>query len=173
MSRSPAAWALHSPRRFVAVLIASVAALVAMTSVGMHRSGSGADGPTDRTASVAAEQSVSASSPAPLAPPDEEDETIGPAARRTVQQFLSHYLTPTTREGLEQLRPLCTPDLWTGLKVAEPANMPVGPVRQIEKVADGAFTATFTITLPQTSLRVEVVTAPEGLRIASVEPEAP
>jgi hypothetical protein len=173
MSRNPLAWALHSPARFVAVLVVSIAAIVALTSITFRGNGSGPHGGSDRAPSMAKQHVAASSSAASPAPPDEEDESIGPAARRTVEKFLGHYLAPTTRHDLARLRPLCTAELWTGLKVADPGNMPAGPARRIEKIADGAFTATFTVTLPRTSLRFDVVTAPDGLRIASVEPETP
>lgn len=173
MSRSPLAWALHSPARFVAVLVAGVAALVVLISISFRSSGSGPDGGNERARPEADRHVAAISPPASLAPSDGEDESIGPAARHTVEKFLRHYLAPTSRHDLAQLQPLCTANLWAGLKVADPTSMPAGPPRQIGKAADGAFTASFTVTLPHASLRVEVVTTPDGLRIASVEPETP
>lgn len=174
MSPSPIAWALDSPRRFIAVVTGSIALLVAITVLGARVSGQGSEQPPEPQPSVADAHTLpTASTPNTHEDPDEEGESIARPARRTVDQFLHHYLAPTSRRELDKLRALSTPHLWTGLKVADPKNMPRGPMRRVEKAADGAFAASFTVRVPSGLLNIEVVSNPEGLRVASVEPEAP
>lgn len=173
MSPSPAAWALHSPRRFTLVLLGGITVLIVITTLGL-RSGDPAHETAQTQAAHAADTAVA--SPSPDISPDHADhekESIGPAGRRVVQRFLRHYLAPTSRVELKKLRALCTPELWNGLKVADPSNMPRGPVRKIDKDTDGAFTATFLVTLHHSSLTVDVVAAPGGLRVSTVEPVTP
>jgi hypothetical protein len=173
MSPSPLAWALHSPRRFTAVLAAALALLVAIASIGLWRTSPGPERGQEQPRPVAEKQAGAPASPTAIDHSDEEDETIGPAAQRTVERFLRGYLAPTSSQEIEQLRSLCTDELWAGLKVADPSNMPRGPVKRLEKAADGAFTATFAVDLARSSLTVDVFVEPDGLRIASVEPEKP
>lgn len=171
MSPSPLAWALHSPLRFVAVLGAGVLLLVVVAWVGLGSASSREDHRASGERPLAEEPAVPTTTSSAMDHSDDEGEPIGPAAQRTVERFLRRYLAPTSRGEIEQLRPLCTPDLWAGLKIADPAKMPRGPVRRVDKVADGAFSASFSVDLPSTSLLVDVVVAPGGLRVSSVEPE--
>lgn len=174
MSPSPLAWVLHSPARFIAVVTGGIALLVAITVLGARGSSQESEQPREPQPSVAdADTLPTASIPTTSEHPDEEGESIARPARRTVDQFLLHYLAPTSRRDLDKLRALSTPHLWTGLKVADPKNMPRGPVKRIEKLADGAFAASFTVKLPRGSLTIEVVSDPDGPRVASVEPETP
>lgn len=172
MSPSPLAWALYSPARFVAVLVAGAVLLVALIGLGLRDAG-GSTGSTS-------ERPRTAETPAAAAPTIDADahhdghgHALGPAARRTVEKFLQRYLAPTSSRELARLQPLCTTDLWAGLKVADPSRMPAGPVKKIEKLADGAFTASFRVDTRSSSLTVEVVSSPGGPRVASVEPERP
>lgn len=172
MSPSPLAWAFHSPARFIAVILAALALLVAAFWLGLR----GGDGGVERHAGQhrpVAETGIRASSPGAEPHTDEHGESFGPAARRTVDQFLTHYLAPTNHEELAQLQALSTTELWSGLQVADPSNMPAGPVKRIEETSGGAFSAAFTVELPGSSLTVDVVASPEGPRVASVEPETP
>lgn len=174
MSPSPLAWVLHSPRRLTAVLAVGIALVVALTMWGGGQgSGSDIERHVDQQDPVVEAQAVPSSSAGAAEHGDGEAKSIGPAARVVVEQFLELYLAPTSRDQLEQLGSLCTSHLWAGLAVADPANMPDGPVQEIEMNADGAFTAAFAVKLPEDSLSVEVVLEPGGLRVASVEPETP
>lgn len=173
MSPSPLAWVLHSPGRFAAVLAGCLGLLVACAALGLRDAGAGPELPSEQQRAAAQTQAAPTASPETREHADEEGESIGPSARRTVNRFLEHYLAPTSRQELDQLRPLCTPELWAGLNVADPSNMPPGPVQRIVRVADGAFAASFIVSLPHGSVAVDVVAAPDGLRVASVEPEKP
>jgi hypothetical protein len=173
MSPSPLAWALHSPGRFLAVLAGCVALLVALATIGLWGGSSGSERRAAEQRPVAETHAARVTESDPTDHSDQENESIGPAARRTVERFLKGYLAPTSRQELELLRPLCTSDLWAGLRVSDPSNMPRGPVKRIEKIADGAFTARFTADLSRSSLVVDVVLEPDGVRVASVEPEKP
>jgi hypothetical protein len=173
MSPSPLAWSLHSPARFIAVLAGCLTLLIGLVALGLRGTESGPERNSEEQRSVAQTHATPSATVTTTEHADDEGESIGAAARRTVERFLKHYLAPTLRQELDQLRPLCTPELWTGLKVADPAKMPRGPIETVEKIADGAFTATFSVSLPDGALAVDVVAAPDGLRVASVEPEMP
>jgi hypothetical protein len=172
MSPRPVAWLLYSPVRLISVVVAAVLVLAAIAVLGLRDStpastghntqASTPEGPP-RSTGVAISSGHS----------DDEGKAIGRAARRTVARFLDSYLAPTSRRELDRLRPMATPDLWNGLKIADPRNMPRGPMQKMEKEADGAFTANFVVTLPRDQLAIAVVAGPDGLLISSVEPVTP
>jgi hypothetical protein len=155
------------------VLAGCLGLLVAIAALGLRDAGARPERSHEQQRPAAQAHAAPTASPHTTEHADEEGESIGPAARRTVERFLEHYLAPTSREELDQLRPLSTPELWAGLNVSDPSNMPPRPIQRIVKVADGAFTASFTVSLLNGSLAVDVVAAPDGLRVASVEPEQP
>jgi hypothetical protein len=173
MSHNPLIWLLHSPARFVAGLIALglvAAGLLLATAIGTpwatsHGTGEAQRGPV-----------ADAVLPAPSATTVEEDpvhgdRTLGPTARRVLDRFFDAYLAPTTPTGLRRLQPLATEELWRGLKVANPHNLPRGPVRKVEVDAASPFSTIFAVELPDVRLLVDVVREPAGIRVASVEPE--
>lgn len=173
MSPSPVAWALYSPVRFIAVMVTAAVLLVVIALLGMRDATPAPTGQSPQQHVTPDVQPRSTVVPTSSGHPDDEGEAIGPAARRTVGRFLDSYLAPTSRRELDQLRPLATPDLWNGLKVADPRNMPRGPIKKVQKEADGAFVASFVVTLPRDQLAVAVVAGPDGLLVSAVEPVTP
>lgn len=169
MSPSPIAWLLYSPVRFISVVVAAVLVLAAIAVLGLRDATPASSGHNTPQASTPEGPPRSTGVAISSGHSDDEGKAIGRAARRTVARFLDSYLAPTSRRELDRLRPMATPDLWNGLKVADPRNMPRGPVENVEKEADGAFTATFVVTLPRDQLAVAVVAGPDGLLVSSVE----
>lgn len=172
MSPSLAAWMLHSPRRFTVIVVAAVTT-IALAGWLVAR---GASSPADvqRSASTAA-HSAGGPDSTPITEPSgaHEERVLGPDGRRTLERFLAGYLAPTTREKLTRLRPLTTAQLWAGLAVADPKNMPGGPVKATRVESEGAYSSAYVVQLRDASIKVDVVAGPDGPRVASVEPVQP
>lgn len=175
MSRSPIVWLLHSPARFAAgigAVLLAVAGLLLAAAVGTPWTGS--HGERDQPAAGMPEVVL----PAPTATTSESDhvhgkQELGPQARAVLDRFLDSYVAPTTPHALRRLKPLTTGALWRGLKNADHRNLPRGPVKKVEIEAASPFSTIFAVTLPRARLLVDVVRDPGGIRVASVEPEAP
>lgn len=173
MSRNPLLWLLHSPVRLVAGLVAVglvVAGLLIATAIG-------APWATPEGASdVSRSPGVNAVLPPPSATTVEDDpvhgdRTLGPKARRVLDQFLDLYLAPTTTDALRRLKPVTTRELWRGLDVTDPSNLPRGPVEHVEVHAASPFSTIFSVDLSDMRLLIDVVQDPAGVHVASVEPE--
>jgi hypothetical protein len=172
MSLSPASWILHSPRRFVVLL---TSAFVALTLVGWFVARSAPSPDPVRRAATSLAPTPGAADITLIAKPSgaHEEELLGPAGRRVLVKFLGHYLAPTSRQEIKRLRPLTTDELWAGLAVADPSNMPHGPASATELKSEGPYSGTYVVRLRHGAIEVAVVVEPDGPKVASVEPVQP
>lgn len=173
MLRRLAGWVLFSQARLAFTALSCLAVVAAVVLIA-HRSETaisksrpaGAASPSKRPPQPAA-----ASAPAPAAS-ESHHPTV--AARKTAEHFLGLYLRPSDRVPAHvpvMLRKVSTPALWSGLRLADPAALPPGPLRGLQTVTGGAYASEFTAELSsERSLTVDVVAWSHGWRVSDVHP---
>ena len=170
MLRKLAAWALFSPARLGLVTLSGLVAVAAVVVV-VHRPASAVAqfhaAPTHGGAGASAHVSAAKS-------PGRAWEATSSAvrARRVVRRFLAVYLRSSSKTATHvptELGRLCTPDLWSGLRLADPSAMPVGPVVNLSQAAKGSYASEFTAKLAHgAALTVDVVAWSHGWRVSDV-----
>ena len=174
-----AAWCLHSPKRFAAVL----AAVVALGGAGLvllpddtHDASTTPRNPTRADAAPVARADR------PVSPPASSSHGEPPPAwsevRAAAQAFLTSYLgRPEARYRLASahaLKDRVTPTLWRGLRLTDPASYPTGMVDRLEPIALGAFGAEVRAVLDNRSaLDLTLVEYAGDWRVADVQPGDP
>ncbi len=89
-----------------------------------------------------------------------------------VRRFLAVYLRSSSKTPAHvptELGRLCTPALWSGLRLADPSALPAGPLVSLGQAAKGSYASEYTADLAHgATLTVDVVAWSHGWRVSDV-----
>lgn len=170
MLRSALVWALRSPVRLSILAVALLVVGLGLIFVAhQHRPGVTEAG---RVAAIK-------TGPSPEIQPKTEAIEVPPsahAAKTAARKFLRYYLGHHGgRHRIDAaVRAWVTPQLWAGLRVADPRLLPNEPLSALKARATGAFGADFVARLRDDStLILSVVRRTKGWVVSDIEPGRP
>lgn len=176
MSRNALIWLLDNPARFIAGIVLALVCVATTTVLLANRPAREAAAhpanPGGAPATILPARTASPTAPSSSSTHPQEPESFAAAARPILDAFLDRYLAAASQEDLASLSDITTTSLAGGLASTDPSHLPRGPISEVRMTADGPFSATFRVDVPDGALLVYLVTEPGGPKVAAIEPEA-